>query len=224
MQRQTMQLSCTARRVILGMEQLTAPAFLQIYLPLFLAGFIILVFVIPSIRVYRQTGINPFRFATGDHAAHDYIGRTMKVFIALLVAVVFLYSFFPAEYQYLVPVGYLDNEAVKTAGLVLVHVSLTGIIIAQRQMKQSWRIGIDYAHKTQLVTSGLFAVSRNPIYLFLLAGLAGLFLLLPNTITFAVLFAAYLVLHIVMRLEEDFLYRQHGAAYAAYRQKVKRLL
>ena len=38
--------------------------FLKYYLPVFVVAFIILVFVLPSIRVYQQTGINPFRFIT----------------------------------------------------------------------------------------------------------------------------------------------------------------
>ena len=78
-------------------------AFLKIYLPIFLVGFILLVFVVPSIRVYRQTGINPFRFATKHDEAHDYIGASMKVFILFLLVAVVLFSFSDAAYQYLVP-------------------------------------------------------------------------------------------------------------------------
>lgn len=43
--------------------------FLKIYLPVFLVVFIVLVFVVPSVRVYRQTGINPFRFVTNRQGA-----------------------------------------------------------------------------------------------------------------------------------------------------------
>lgn len=91
-------------------------------------------------------------------------------------------------------------------------------------MRLSWRIGIDYENKTKLVTLGLFSMSRNPIYLFLLIGLVGMFLILPNAVTFAILFAAFLVLHITMRLEEDFLQKQHGEAYINYQKSVRRLI
>ena len=74
-------------------------AFLKIYLPLFFVGFILLVFVVPSVRVYRQTGINPFRFATKHDEAHDYIGASMKVFILLLLTSVLLYSLSGTAYQ-----------------------------------------------------------------------------------------------------------------------------
>lgn len=199
-------------------------AFLKIYLPLFFIGFILLVFVVPSVRVYRQTGINPFRFATKHDEAHDYIGASMKVFILLLLTSVLLYSLSGTAYQYLVPFTYMQTNGLKITGLLLAHVSLLFIIIAQYQMRQSWRIGIDFENRTQLITKGFFSISRNPIYVGLLAALAGFFLVLPNALTFAVLFAAYIILHVTMRLEEGFLQRQHGAAYVNYRKKVRRLI
>ncbi|NTS40754.1 isoprenylcysteine carboxylmethyltransferase family protein [Flavisolibacter sp. BT320] len=199
-------------------------AILKIYLPLYLIGFIVLVFVIPSIRVYRQTGINPFRFATNMDGAHNYIGGSMKVFILLLLMTVLLYSFSESAYNRLARFEYLEFPSLRVAGLILGHLSILGIVVAQLQMKQSWRIGIDYDNKTQLVTWGLFSKSRNPIFLFLLISLVGFFLILPNAITFAVLFSAYIVLHITMRLEEDFLQKQHGEAYTRYKNNVPRLI
>ena len=199
-------------------------AILKIYLPFYFIGFILLVFVFPSIRVYRQTGVNPFRFATGHNPTHDYVGNSMKVFILLLFVAIGIHSVSLTAYSYLGPFEYLEQVPLKWAGLTLGHISLTGIMIAQRQMKNSWRIGIDYENGTKLVTTGLFAISRNPIYLFLLLGLTGTFLILPNALTLAVLFAAYLVLHITMRMEEEFLSSRHGEQYTNYKRKVRRLI
>lgn len=199
-------------------------AFLRVYLPVFLLSFIALVFIVPTVRVYRQTGINPFRFATRHDAAHDFIGRSMKGFILLLLVTVFMFSVSSSAYNYLVPFEYLEWRGLKLAGLVLGHASLFGIMLAQTQMKKSWRIGIDYENRTDLVTNGLFSISRNPIFLFLLLSLVGLFLIVPNAVTFAVLFAAYLALQITMRLEEDFLQKQHGESYLTYKRNVRRLL
>jgi protein-S-isoprenylcysteine O-methyltransferase Ste14 len=197
---------------------------LKLYLPIFLVGFVLLVFVMPSVRVYRQTGINPFRFATHYDEAHDYIGKLLKVFILVLLLTVCCYSFFPGMYTRLAPFHYLELPSIQFTGLLLGHLALPGIWIAQHQMKQSWRIGIDYINKTELITSGLFAWSRNPIYVFLLMALLGLFLVIPNAITFSVLCGAYMILQITMRLEEAFLLKQHGTRYESYRKKVKRLL
>lgn len=199
-------------------------AFLKLYMPVFFIVFIVLVFIAPSVRVYKKTGINPFRFATSHNPIHDYVGNSMKVFIVLLFIPIILFALSPTAYRYLAPFDYLNLEILKIIGLLMAHLSLTGIMIAQNQMRLSWRIGIDYEHRTELITSGLFSRSRNPIYLFLLFGLIGMFLLLPNAITLSVMFAAYLVLNITMRMEEDFLTIQHGQVYLNYKKKVGRLV
>ena len=199
-------------------------AFLKIYLLIFIILFIVLVFVVPSIRVYNQTGINPFRLTTKQNQVHDFLGASMKLFIVLLLLVVIIYALFNAIYRFLAPLEYLEKTTLKIIGLVLGHLAFIGIIIAQWNMRQSWRIGIDYVNKTQLVTVGLFKISRNPIYLFLIIALIGLFLIIPNAVTFAVLFSAYLILQVTIRLEEDFLEKQHGEVYRNYKQKVSRLI
>ncbi len=91
-------------------------------------------------------------------------------------------------------------------------------------MGQSWRIGIDNEVRTPLVTSGLFAWSRNPIFLAMRVCLAALVLLQPNVITLALLLMGDLVMQFQVRLEEAFLREQHGAAYTDYCARVRRWL
>ncbi|HEY1021628.1 MAG TPA: isoprenylcysteine carboxylmethyltransferase family protein [Flavisolibacter sp.] len=196
---------------------------LQGYLPLFLLLYLFFTFVLPSYRVYRQTGINPVTFGKSD-TAHDYIGRLMKVVTGLLLAVVLLFSFGSKGYRYAVPVDYLQQGAVQTAGLVLMHLSLGWILVAQYQMRQAWRIGIDESHPTALVTAGVFRLSRNPVFLGMLLSLLGIFLVLPNALTLVVLVASYILIQVQIRLEEAYLLRQHGQAYAEYRSQVRRLV
>lgn len=147
----------------------------------------------------------------------------MKGIIALLVIAVLMYSF-QTGYKYLVPIVYMEKDSVRITGLALIHVSLVWVLIAQWQMSQSWRIGIDETNKTELVTHGLFSISRNPIFLGLILTMAGMFLILPNAMTFALSVVTYLVIQIQIRLEEEFLERQHGRVYLQYKQKARRLL
>lgn len=137
---------------------------LKYYLPVFLIAYLLITFVLPSVRVYKQTGINPVTFGKSDNA-HDYIGTVMKVLTGLLVAAVLLFSFSIQAYSYLNPFEYLQKEWLAYTGLFLVHAALVWIVIAQSHMKQSWRIGIDEKNKTSLITNGLFSISRNPIFL-----------------------------------------------------------
>ena len=68
--------------------------------------------------------------------------------------------------------------------LILIHLSLLWISVAQYQMSNSWRIGIDENNKTELITKGLFSYSRNPIFLGMIISVAGIFFILPNALTF----------------------------------------
>ena len=133
-------------------------------------------FVIPTYRTYKQTGINPITFEKNDNA-HDYIGFIMKVLIVLLFVAVLTYSISEKLYSYLVPISYLQTQTLTIAGLALIHIALVWISFAQIQMSNSWRIGIDEKNKTKLVTDGVFSISRNPIFLGMIISVLGLFLL-----------------------------------------------
>ena len=196
---------------------------LNFYLPLYLVLYMMVAFVLPSYRTYKQTGINPITFGkTGN--AHDYIGFVMKVLIALLFIAVFIYSFSDKAYQYLVPISYLMKEVFMIVGLILIHLSLLWISVAQYQMSNSWRIGIDENNKTELITKGLYSYSRNPIFLGMIVSVTGIFFILPNAITFFLMLSTYIVIQIQIRLEEKFLEKQHGQEYLSYKQTTKRLL
>ena len=91
-------------------------------------------------------------------------------------------------------------------------------------MGNSWRIGIDEQNQTNLVTTGLFSISRNPIFFGMQNTLAGFFLLLPNDIMLLVVVCGFMLIKIQARLEEEFLLKQHGEIYAMYKTKVNRFI
>ncbi|MBS1783382.1 MAG: isoprenylcysteine carboxylmethyltransferase family protein [Bacteroidetes bacterium] len=195
--------------------------FLRYYLPIFYALVLLFAFVIPSYRTYKSTGINPITFGKEPNA-HNYIGNVMKVLLAALFVVILMYSF-GNIYQFTIPIPYLQNLNIHFVGLILIHISLIWIIIAQVQMSNSWRIGIDEQNNTDLVTNGLFSISRNPVFLGMIICVAGLFLVIANAISFCILVTTYIVIQIQIRLEEEFLKKQHGEQYISYQSKTRRL-
>jgi protein-S-isoprenylcysteine O-methyltransferase Ste14 len=197
--------------------------FLRIYLPLYLPGYLALAFVLPTYKTRKQTGINPITFGSADNA-HNYIGFIMKFLIFLLFVTVVCFSSGRNWYKYLVPIDYLQIRGLITAGLVLIHLSLIWIAIAQYQMGTSWRIGIDEDHTTELRTKGIFSISRNPVFLGMMVSVFGIFLILPNALTFFITMMTYFIIQVQIRLEEDFLARQHGEKYEAYKRATKRLI
>lgn len=179
-----------------------------------------IVLVLPTYRVWKQTGVNPLTFGATD-SAHDYVGQAFRVLLGVLLLTILVYCF-TDWYAWLTPISWLERPVIGATGIGLMSLSLLWIMLAQYQMSQSWRIGIDETHRTTLVTTGIFAHSRNPVFLGMLFGILGLFLVLPNAVTFCLLGVSYVVMQLQVRLEEEFLERQHGGAYQAYRNQARR--
>lgn len=198
-------------------------SFVKIYLPIYLLIYLFIAFVLPTYRTFKKTGINPVTFGKSDNA-HDYIGFLMKLLVALLFVVVLIFSFSERAYNYLVPVEYLEVNYLQITGLIIIHISLGWISVAQYQMGNSWRIGIDENNKTGLVTKGIFSLSRNPIFLGMIVSVLGVFFIIPNALTFFLTLTTYFIIQIQIRLEEEFLTKEHGSQYQEYKQKTKRLL
>jgi protein-S-isoprenylcysteine O-methyltransferase Ste14 len=198
-------------------------SFLKLFMPVYLVLYIVVAFVVPSFRIWKRTGINPVTFGKEDNA-HNYIGFVMKMLIILLFVAVLSFSFGSKIYPYFLPAHYLQHKAVYITGLILIHISLLWIIIAQFQMSSSWRIGIDEVNKTELVTKGIFSISRNPIFLGMIVSVCGVFCIVPNALTFFISASTYFIIQIQIRLEENFLERQHGEKYRAYKRSTRRLI
>ncbi len=198
-------------------------AFLQLYIPIFYIFYLLVAFALPSYRVWKTTGINPITFSKADNA-HDYIGGIFKVLLLAIFIELVMHYFFPAHYSYLLPMNYLSSSLIRSVGLIFLHISLIWTMIAQYQMNRSWRIGIDEENKTELIKTGVFSYSRNPIFLGMMLTLTGLFLISPSGLSFTILILSFVVLQIQIRLEEEFLAKIHGEIYLNYKKATKRWL
>lgn len=89
---------------------------------------------------------------------------------------------------------------------------------------RSFRVGIDTDRPDRLITSGIFAVRRNPIYVAFAAVLLGQFLIFPNWILLVYMAAATWLFHRQILREEEFLKEHYGAEYANYCRQVRRYL
>lgn len=196
--------------------------FIRYFSAIFFVTYIVVAFVVPSVRTYRATGINPITFGNSDNA-HDLAGRWFKIILGLIPFVILLYWTGNNYYHYSLPASYMVHPSIQWTGIALCILSFIWTAAAQWQMGNAWRIGIDEVNRTALVTKGIFALSRNPVFLGMIVTLLGFFLM-PNAITLLVLVAGYLLIQIQIRLEEEFLTRQHGKEYKEYRKRVRRLL
>jgi protein-S-isoprenylcysteine O-methyltransferase Ste14 len=160
-------------------------------------------------------------FSKSD-GAHDYAGRVYKLMVVGTWISIAMFSFFDSYYEYLLPIWYLDMEWLRISGVGLVLLAFVWIIVAQFQMKNSWRIGIDYNDKTELIDSGLFQISRNPIFLGVIVSYIGTFLIIPNLLSFCIMVLTIVILQVQVRLEEEYLIKIHGDEYNVHKNKVRR--
>ena len=147
-----------------------------------------------------------------------------KLLFALIFVSIFIHSFLPNAYSYLGPIHWLQYPLLRWAGTGLLILSVLWTVVAQAQMGESWRIGIDHEHQTALVSRGVFGFSRNPIFLGMTITLVGLFVVIPNTLTALTLLMGVVLIQIQVRLEEEFLVKTHGEEYCQYRRQVRRWL
>jgi len=194
---------------------------LEIYLFVFLLVYFFLVFFLRSYLLWKKTGVNPLTFTRTDDA-HGYNGKIFTFISLLEFVVVFIYAFKNEWYQYLLPFWYLEHDYLNSIGWGLLSLSLILVWIAQSQMANSWRIGIDEKNKTELVTNGLFSLSRNPIFLGVMIANIGLFLIIPNAFTLLIVALSTVSINTQIRLEETFLKKAHRKAYSDYCRKVRR--
>jgi protein-S-isoprenylcysteine O-methyltransferase Ste14 len=196
---------------------------LRIILPIYFISYFGLAFVLKSLIVAKRIGKNPL-VLPNDDSAFGLIGLYFRLTLIAMFIYVLIFAFFPGWHHIFLPVISLDKPSLKYTGLALLAVALIWTVIAQMHMKNSWRIGIDIESKTELVTNGLFRVSRNPIFFGMILSLAGLFLTTPNAITGLFLIMGYILIQIQIRFEEEFLLKEHGNIYETYKQKVRRLI
>lgn len=196
---------------------------LRAVLPIYFIIYFGIAFVLKSVVVAKRIGKNPLVLPKDD-SAYGLIGLYFKLTLIAMFVYVVAYALFPTWYDKFLPIAELDNPTVKYIGLALLLISLVWTIIAQRDMKNSWRIGIDTEKKTELITNGLFSISRNPIFLGMILSLVGLFLTTPNALTGLFFVLGYVLIQIQIRLEEEFLSKEHGQNYLDYKQKVRRLI
>jgi len=94
---------------------------------------------------------------------------------------------------------------------------------AWRTMGRNWRLDIS-ERNTELVTGGLFARIRHPIYAFQIAMMIATAIVLPTPQMLALAAIHLVLMNVKARNEEAHLARMHGDAYARYVERTGRFL
>lgn len=119
---------------------------------------------------------------------------------------------------------FFDSDVLSWLGVLLCVTGLILLLLTLVSFGKSFRVGIDVDHPNQLVTTGIFAFSRNPIYVAFGFVLLGQFLVFPNWILLVYLVAGVWLFHRQVLREEGFLRNQYGQEYVDYCNRVRRYL
>ncbi len=162
--------------------------------------------VVTRARLLKQSGITALKFGAIDKTD----------FLILPFAVFYFYLLFVSVVR---PQGI---PWVSWIGVFLCALALLLVVLSLVSFGTSFRVGIDTERPGALVTSGIFAHTRNPMYVAFGLLLFGEFLIQPGWIVLAYLLAAPLLFHRQVLREEAYLSEHYGEEYRRYAERVRR--
>jgi protein-S-isoprenylcysteine O-methyltransferase Ste14 len=119
---------------------------------------------------------------------------------------------------------FFHSDIVSWVGVLLCLAGLVMLFLSLVSFGRSFRVGIDQDHPDKLVTTGVFAISRNPIYVGFGFVLLGQFLVFSNWILLAYMAAAIWLFNRQIAREEEYLRGHYGRQYSEYSDHVRRYL
>jgi len=170
--------------------------------------------VLSRVFMMRRRGIRAMRFGQLDK--RDFLIPPFALF--------YFYLVFAAAFG-LPTVSrqeFFDSEVVAWIGVLFCLAGVVGLAWSLVSFGRSFRVGIDTEQPDKLITTGIFRLSRNPIYVAFAFVLIGQFLIFPNWILLAYPLAAAWLVHRQVLLEEQYLRTHYGQEYADYCRRVRR--
>lgn len=192
---------------------------LEEYIPYRILALIVLAvfYGIYLVKQWRQKrrGIQTMQIGHGKeaqaHTVETLMGIvTVGIIPAQLLSIAFGWSHLPANARF--------------TGFCIGMVGDLIFLISVLCMKDSWRAGIPDRDRTELVTDGIYAFSRNPAFLGFDLQYIGVLLMFCNLLTAAFTVFAVSMLHLQILQEERYLTAAFSAEYLKYRHQVLRYL
>lgn len=192
---------------------------LEEYIPYRIVALIVLAvfYGIYLVKQWRQKrrGIQTMQIGRGKEAQTYTVETlmgivTVGIIPAQLLSITFGWSHLPANARF--------------TGFCIGMVGDLIFLISVLCMKDNWRAGIPDRDRTELVTDGIYAFSRNPAFLGFDLQYIGVLLMFCNLLTAAFTVFAVSMLHLQILQEERYLTAAFGAEYLKYRHQVLRYL
>ena len=177
--------------------------------------FFIFAFAIRNLKTY---------LSTKKSIKGKSVKLTLSIFISTLIYLLILLRLTVLKPDWIFEFDLLIFEKLKYVGFGLVSLGFVLGVLALIAMRNSWRVGIKYDQKTELVSSGIYRLSRNPYFLSYSVLICGYLLIFPSLILLGLWISLALIFHRMILEEEEYLESVHGVDYLDYKKKVNRYL
>jgi protein-S-isoprenylcysteine O-methyltransferase Ste14 len=177
---------------------------------------LVLGMVLTRVLLLKKRGIKSIHFGNLDK----------KDFLIPPFALFYFYTVFADAFAFpgAIRRHFFYSTIISWAGVLFCLIGLSLLLWSLISFGRSFRVGIDIDQPDKLVTTGIFAVSRNPLYVAFLFVLAGQFLIIPAWFFAGYFCGAALLMHRQILREEDYLKKHYGEEYLEYCRQVRRYL
>ena len=170
----------------------------------------------------KKQGIQTDQIGKDKAGFVKFVEVTMKI-AAVLVFAAGLFSIFLGTSIF---IGTSHRfTVIRVVGAVTGVAGTLVFIAAVQTMRDSWRAGVSKTDQTELVTNGIYQISRNPAFLGFDLLYIGILLMFFNWILCILTAFAVLMYHLqIVCVEEDFLLAAFGDDYLQYKKEVCRYI
>ena len=164
----------------------------------------------------KKQGIDTDQLGKGKEGFVKFIEITLKIATYLIIAIEVVSIIFYASSV---------NDALRIIGLIILALGVIAFTVSVLQMKDNWRAGVQREEKTELVTNGIYSISRNPAFLGFDLMYIGIMIAFFNWYLCIATCLVMVLFHLqIVNVEEEFLVEAFGDEYIKYRKKVCRYL
>ena len=164
----------------------------------------------------RKQGIATDQLGKGKQGFTKFIELTLKVTTYVLPVIQIISIFMYAGAMHIL---------IRIVGIILTVAGVLAFILSVVQMKDNWRAGVQREEKTNLVTTGIYSVSRNPAFLGFDLMYIGILFSFFNWYLCVATVIALVLFHLqIVNVEEEFLIEAFGEEYLQYKKKVCRYI
>ncbi|MBK7212404.1 MAG: isoprenylcysteine carboxylmethyltransferase family protein [Bacteroidales bacterium] len=149
---------------------------------------------------------------------------TLSILLSTMIYLLLLLRLTVLPFNWILEANLSGFAMIRFAGYAFVLAGFILGILALIAMRNSWRVGIRYDQKTDLVISGIYRFSRNPYFLSYNLLIFGYILIFPSPILAILWILLAITFHRMILEEEAYLESVHGEEFLKYKKRVNRYL